>query len=54
MYFYGLFQCVNFFILLRQSEAITWENFVLAKRDTGCTRDFALPGLNFLHAIAYY
>ena len=36
MYSYGLFQTdvlINFFIPLWQAEAITWENFILVKRD---------------------
>ena len=40
MYFYGYFQTdvlINFFIPLRRAEAITWENFVPAKRDPGST-----------------
>ena len=42
MYFYGYFQTVvfiNFFIPLRQAEAITWENFVLAKQYHGSTKE---------------
>ena len=40
MYFYGYFQTdvlINFFIPLKWAEAITWENFVPAKRDPGST-----------------
>ena len=36
MYFYGFFQTdvlTNFFIPLREAEAITWKNFVPVKRD---------------------
>ena len=36
MRFYGYFQTdvlINFFTPLRRAEAITWENFVPAKRD---------------------
>ena len=42
MYFYGYFQTdvlSNFFIPLRLVEAITWENFVPAKRDPGSTKE---------------
>ena len=42
MYFYGYFQTdvlINFFILLRQAEVITWENFVLAMQDFGSTKE---------------
>ena len=42
MYFYGYFQTgvlINFFIPLRRAEAITWENFVPAKRDPGSTKE---------------
>ena len=42
MYFFGLFQAdvlLHFFISLRQAEAITWENFVPAKRDPGITKE---------------
>ena len=35
---YGYFQTDFFFILLRRAEAITWENFVPAKRDPGSTK----------------
>ena len=45
MYFYGYF-LINFFILRRRTKAITWDNFVLAKRDP------VLPGWNVLHVIA--
>ena len=41
MYFFGFFQSdelIKFFILLRQAIAITWENFVPAKRDPGSTK----------------
>ena len=37
MYFYGYFS-IKFFVALRQTEAITWENFVPAKRDSGSTK----------------
>ena len=40
MYFYGYFQTdvlINFFIPLRWAEAITWGNFVPARRDPGST-----------------
>ena len=42
MYFYGYFQTdvfINFFILLRQVQAITRENFILAKQDPGSTTE---------------
>ena len=42
MYFYGFFQAdvlINFYIPLRRAEAITWEHFVLAKRDPGRTKE---------------
>ena len=42
MCFYGFFQAdmlINFFIPLRRAKAITWENFVPAKRDPGSTKD---------------
>ena len=42
MYFYGYFQTdvlINLFIPLRQAEAITWGNFVPAKRDPGCAKE---------------
>ena len=38
MYFYVYF-LINFFIPPRRAEAITWENFVPAKGDPGCTRE---------------
>ena len=38
MYFYGYF-LINFSIPPRQPNAITWENFVPAKRDTDCTQE---------------
>ena len=38
MYFYGYF-LIKFFILHRRVEAITWENFVPAKRDPGSTKE---------------
>ena len=45
MDFYGYFS-INFFISLRQAEAITWENFALAKRDPDVQkRDPVLPEL---------
>ena len=34
---------INFFILLRLAEAITWENFVPTKRDPGITKEGSLP-----------
>ena len=37
MYFYGYF-LIKFFVALRRTEAITWENFVPAKRDPGSTK----------------
>ena len=37
MHFYGYFS-INFFIPSRRAEAITWENFVPAKRDPGCAK----------------
>ena len=39
---------INFFIRLRRAEAITWDDFVLAKRNAG------MPGWRFLHVIARY
>ena len=42
MYFYGYFQTdavINFFIPIRRAEAITWKNFVPAKRDPGSTKE---------------
>ena len=42
MYFHGYFQTdvlVNFFISLGRAETIAWENFVLAKRDPGSTKE---------------
>ena len=47
MYFYGHFQTdvlINFFIPLRRAEAITWKNFVLAKRDPGSTKEASRLG----------
>ena len=38
MYFYGYF-LINFFIPPSQAEAITWEKFVPANRDPGCTKE---------------
>ena len=38
MYFYAYF-LISFFIPPRQDEAITWENFVPAKRDPGSTKE---------------
>ena len=38
MYFYGYF-LINFFIPLRQAEAVTWENFVPANQDPGSTKE---------------
>ena len=38
MYFYGYF-LIKFFVALRRTEAITWENFVPEKRDPGSTQD---------------
>ena len=47
MYFYGFFKTdmlINFFIPLRRTEVITWENFIPAKRDPGSTKEgFSLP-----------
>ena len=40
MYLSRLFQTdvlISFFIPLRRAEAITWQNFVAAKRDPGST-----------------
>ena len=58
MYFYGFVQTyvlINFFIPLWRAEAITWENFTLAKRDTGSTKKGSgFAGWNFLHVIARY
>ena len=42
--------CLVFFIPLRQTEAVTWENFVPAVQK----RDPVLPGLNFSHVITVY
>ena len=42
MYFYRFFQTdvlINFFIPPRRAEAITWKNFVPAKRDPGSTKE---------------
>ena len=42
MYLYGYFQTnvlMNFSIPLRRAEAITWKNFVPAKRDPGSTNE---------------
>ena len=42
MHFYGYFQTdmlISFFIQLRRGEAITWEDFVSAKRDRGSTKE---------------
>ena len=42
MYLYAYFQTgvlINFFIPLRRAEAITWKNFVPAKRDPGSTKE---------------
>ena len=42
MYFYGYFQTdelINFLIPLRRAEAITWKDFVPAKRDPGSTKE---------------
>ena len=41
MLFYGFFQTdvVTFSSRFRRAEAITWENFVLAKRDPGSTKE---------------
>ena len=42
MYFYRFFQTdvlINFFIPSRRAEAITWKNFVPAKRDPGSTKE---------------
>ena len=42
MNFYGYSQTdvlINFFIPLTRAEAITWENFVPAKRDPGSTKE---------------
>ena len=33
------FYLINFFIPPRQAEAITWENFILVKRDPSCTKE---------------
>ena len=56
MYFYRYFQIdllIKIFILLRQAEVITWENFILVKRDPAVQkRDPVLSGWNFLHVIA--
>ena len=30
---------INFFIPLRRAEAVTWENFVPAKRNPGSTKE---------------
>ena len=30
---------INFFISPRRAETITWENFIPAKRDPGCTKE---------------
>ena len=50
MYFFGFFQTdllINFFIPLKWAEAITWENFVPAKRDPVSPKDgFRLAGMN--------
>ena len=43
---------ISFFISLRLAEAITWKNFVPAKRDRGRTKEGSrLAGMNFLHVI---
>ena len=42
MYFCGLFQTdvlINFFLPLRRTEVITWENLVPAKRNPGSTKE---------------
>ena len=42
MYFYGFFETdalISFFVLLRQTEAIIWENFFPAKQDFGSTKE---------------
>lgn len=58
MYFHGYFQTdvlINFFTLLWQAEAITWENFVLAKQDLGSTiKGSCLARWHFLHVIAKF
>ena len=41
MYFYGFFQTdvlINFLILLRSAETVTWKNLVPAKQDPGSTK----------------
>ena len=46
---------ISFFIPLRRAEAITWENFVLAKQDPNSTKERSrLARMNFLHMIARY
>ena len=49
MYFYGFFQTdvlINFLIPLRRTEAITWKNFVQAKRDPGIQKRDPVAGCN--------
>ena len=53
MHFYGFFQTdvlINFFILLKRAEVITWENGVPAVQK----RDPALPEWNVSRVIAKY
>ena len=42
MCFYGYF-LINFLVLVRRAEAITWENFVPAKRDPGMEYKRGIP-----------
>ena len=52
MTFYGCFQTdvlINSYIPLKRAEAITWENFVPAKRDPGSTKGGSrLAGMKLL------
>ena len=54
MCFYGFFQTdvlINFFISLRQPEAITWKNFVPAKRNPGMAKEGSrLTGMKLFNA----
>ena len=54
MCFYGFFQTdvlINFFISLRQREAITWKNFVPTKRNPGMAKEgYHLTGMKLFNA----